>query len=421
MTCPKLPYRVQRQHWLGLLAFLLILSGCTSAPSGKASSTATPKATLRPFVDTWNNIHLFQTFDYGISDPTAVASRYNFIWGANVENVAAWHRGNPHIFVTYYMPFQIDWGIFPNPNTRHNLAYWKKVHPDWILYQCDHTTPAYDTEETPLNFADPAVVSWEIETYAKPASQAGYDGIAVDNLTLGNSHHACGVYKQGKWVQLYTGQLDDPVWRTSVIAWLAQMQQALHRLPHPLALIPNTAFDVVSPINPQIQQLVKHVDGLLDEGGFTNFGSNYYLTGDDWVQRIQLMVSMQKQHKPYFLIDLFPSVGHKQIQWALASYLMGKDREASLFISTPDGYGSGMFYAEYNAQVGTPLGPMYHDAQYVYFRRYSHGLSIVNPSATVTYKIKLDASRSYRDLYGNAVSQIVTLPPQSGLVLLSTS
>jgi len=420
MAFPNLSYKVQLQHWLKILAFLLILSSCTSAPSGKASPTPTPKATPRPFIDTWNNIHLFQTFDYGISDPAAVARHYDFVWGANLENVKAWHLGNPHIFVTYYIPFQIDWGTFPDPNTRHGLAYWKKVHPDWILYQCDRTTPAYDKEETPLNFADPAFASWEIETYAKPASQAGYDGIAVDNLTLGNRYHACGVYIHGKWVKLYTGQYDDPVWRANIIGWLARMQQALHNLPHPLALIPNTDFNVLSPSDPQFQQLVNHVDGILDEGGFTNYGSNYYLTGGDWTQRIQIMINTQKQHKPYFVISLFPAVSHEQIQWALASYLMGKDHTASLFVSTPDGYGSDVLYAEYNAQIGTPLGPMYH-VQHVYFRSYSHGLSIANPSATTTYRVKLDTSHSYRDLYGNAVNQIVTLPPHSGLVLLYSS
>ncbi len=416
--------------WSIGFAFLLILSSCTLAPPEKDNDiphiTPTPGVSsgvsLRPFVDTWNNIHPFLTFDYQISDPATIAKYYDFVWGASINHVAAFRSGNPNIFVTYYIPFHIDWGTFSDQHATHDLTYWKKVHPDWILYQCDRTTPAYHDATVPLDFANPAVVSWEVETYAKPASQAGYDGIAVDNLVLGNRYHACGVFVNGKWVRLYTGQLNDPQWRANIVLWLARMQQALHSLQHPLALIPNIAIDVLSPADPQMQQLVNHIDGLVDEGGFTSYGRGAYLTGNNWWQRVQFMGSLQKQHKPYFLIDLFPSVGPAEIQWALASYLMGKGHTGGLFISTPRGYGIDVRYSEYNAQIGTPLGAMY-QSQGVYFRNFSDGLSIVNPSATSSYTVTLNLvlGHFYTDLYGNTVGQTVTLAPHSGLVLLSTS
>jgi len=71
-----------------------------------------------PFIDTWNNIHLFQSFDYKISDPTAVANCDDFVWGAELDHVAAIRRGNPNM---------------------------------------------------PLDFANPALLSWQIQTYAQPA------------------------------------------------------------------------------------------------------------------------------------------------------------------------------------------------------------------------------------------------------------
>jgi hypothetical protein len=428
-------YSRQLPCWSIGFALLLILSSCTLAPTKKDNDpphiTPTPVTptpgissgvSLRPFVDTWNNIHPFLTFDYQISDPATIAKYYDFVWGARIKHVAAFRSGNPNIFITYYIPFHIDWGTFTDAHAAHDVTYWKKVHPDWILYQCDRATPAYHDAIVPLDFANPAVVSWEVKTYAKPASRAGYDGIAVDNLVLGNRYHACGVFVKGKWVRLYTGQINDPQWRTNVITWLARMQKALHSLQHPLALIPNIAFDVLSPADPQMQQLVDHIDGLVDEGGFTSYGRGAYLTGYNWWQRVQFMVNLQKQHKPYFLIDLFPSVGPAEIQWALASYLMGKGHTVGLFISTPKGYGSDVRYSEYNAQIGTPLGAMY-QSQGVHFRNFSHGLSIVNSSATTTHVVTLNPGPgySYTDLYGNTASQTVTLIPNSGLVLLRTS
>src|SRR5216683_911074 len=360
--------------WLAGLLLLLIFSSCTPLNS---SPGMTPGNTPRidPLVDTWNNIHLFLSFDYKISNPAAVASHYDFVWGASVGGVAAFRSGNPNIFISYYMPFHRDNGTFSNSGAYHDLAYWKTVHSDWVLYKCDRVTPAYEfgNPNMPLDFANPAVLSWQIQTYAQPASESGYDGIAADNVDLQNQFGACGVYINGQWVQRYTGQLDDPRWRTDVINWLTQMQQALHHLRQPLALIPNFSIDGLSPSDPLTQQVISHIDGLEDEEGFTRYGDGY---------------------------------------------LTGKEHSAALFTSTIQGYGADLRYDEYNIQIGSPKGPMY-QTQNVYMRDYSHGLSIVNPSATDSYMVTLNADGHYRDVSGDLVGQTITMPPHSGMVLLT--
>jgi Hypothetical glycosyl hydrolase family 15 len=410
----RLPY------WLAGLVLLLIFSSCTPFYS-RSGTTSDDTPRIRPFIDTWNNIHLFQSFDYKISDPAAISNHYDFVWGAEVDHVAAFRAGNPNIFISYYIPFNRDHGTFSNNGAYHDLAYWKAVHPDWVLYKCDRVTPAYEFGDPtmPLDFANPALLSWQIQTYAQPASESGYDGIAADNLDLQNQFGACGVYKNGQWLQRYTGQPDEPQWRTDVINWLTRMQQALHHLRHPLALISNFSLDDLSSSDPLIQQVVSHIDGMVDEEGFTRYGDGY-LTDINWLQRIQFIESMQKQHKPYYIINQFPAVSYAEIQWALASYLMGKEHAAALFISTIQGYGADLRYDEYNIQIGSPKGPMY-QMQNVYMRDYSHGLSIVNPSATDNYTITLNADSHYRDVSGNAVGQTITMPPHSGMVLLTSS
>jgi hypothetical protein len=416
-------------YWLAGLAFLLLLSGCDLPSTGinpvehSVSPTATYSSTgarIRRFIDTWNNIHLFLSFDYRIPDPAAIARRYDFAWGAKVDHVAALRSGNPNIFLTYYMPFHRDKGTFSDEKAYHDLAYWRAVHPDWVLYKCDRVTPAYEFGDpnVPLDFANPALVAWQIRTYAKPASKSGYDGIAADNVNLQNQFGACGVYRNGQWVQRYSGQINDPQWRADVITWLTRMQQAVYSLRHPLALIPNFSIDDLSPSNPLMQQVVSHIDGIEDEEGFTRYGDGY-LTGSAWLQRIQLIESVQKQHKPYYIVNQFPSVGHAEIQWALASYLMGKEHSAALFISTIQGYGADLRYDGYNMQIGSPKGPMY-QTQNVYMRDYSDGLSIVNPSATDSYTVTLNADSHYSDISGNPVGQTFTMPPHSGMVLLTS-
>lgn len=424
-------------YWVAGLALILVLSSCSSLVGSKPTPTPTPIVlTLvplptpggayadltgtRPFIDTFNNIHLFENFDYNIPDPASVAKYYDFVWGAAVDHVQAIRAGNPKIFIGYYIPFHRDSGTFTKPRAIHDLNYWQAIHPDWVLYKCDRVTPAFEFGDPnmPLDFSNPALVSWQVQTYALPVSQNGYDGIATDNLSLQNYYGACGIYVKGKWKQLYSGQPDDPQWRENVLVWTARMQQALHSLAHPLALIPNFSLGSIPPSDPIVRQIVNHVDGVLDEDGFTD-DARGDLTDKKWVQLVQLMESVQQAHKPFYVVNQFQSsaVSNDEIQWALASYLMGKEHSAAIFISTYQAYGGDTRYYEYTAKIGSPTGAMY-QSQNVYWRNYSGGVSIVNPSATKSYTVTLNAAHSYANLYGYSVGQQVTLPPHTGLMLL---
>ncbi|GAC1354232.1 MAG: hypothetical protein NVS4B11_38420 [Ktedonobacteraceae bacterium] len=429
---------------LTALPLFLLLNSCTSFGAQNNQQTdAVPTATpisitvpscrsacnapgLREIVDTWDNIHLFQSFDYNIRNPTPISRYYDFVWGVTPNKVAAFRAGNPNVFISYYLPFHRDGGTFMNADLgqQHDVRYWKSFHADWVLYKCDRTTPAleYGDPNIPLDFTNPDVVRWQVQTYAQPASTSGYDAIAADNLNLENLFGACGFYKNGQWVQRYTGETNDQQWRNDILTWVTAMQTALHALPHPLALIPNFSPGPISLNDPVVGNIVTHVDGILDEGGFTNYGDGY-LTGTRWLQTIQFIRSVQiQQHKPYYISNEFKSdaLDHNEVQWALASYLMCKEHSSSLFITNivnnKQNYGADRRYSEYGAQIGNPKSEMYL-AQNVYWRDYSNGLVVVNPSDTDTYTVKTSAA-TYRDLYGNHVSQTFSIPPHSGMVLI---
>ena len=426
------------------LSLFFLLSGCIpfESQSGQkidASATETPIGVtvpscepncntpgLRGIADTWNNIHLFQSFDYNIQNPTPIARYYNFVWGASPSKVTAFRAGNPSMFISYYIPFHRDNGTFADADLgrQHDLNYWQSLHPDWILYKCDRTTPAieYDNPNIPFDFTNPAFVQWQVQTYAQPASTNGYDAIAADNLNMENLFGACGFYKNGQWVQRYTGKTLDPQWQSDILNWVTAMQTALHALPHPLALIPNFSAGPIPLSNTIISKVVEHVDGILDEGGFTDYGSGY-LTGDKWLHEIQFIRGVQtQQQKPYYISNEFKSdtLDHSEIQWALASYLMSKEHSSSLFITNisnnQQNYGADRRYIEYNAPIGKPASEMYF-SQNVYWRDYSNGLVVVNSSDTTTYTVKTSAS-TYVDLYGNHVNQTFSIPPHSGMVLI---
>src|SRR5258708_6598952 len=122
------PARVGRYLFPMLLLFLII-SGCAplavqNPPHESASTSYNPtnsvpdgpscqaglcmRPHLSPLVDTWNNIHLFQSFSYNINDPAAIARSVDFVWGAEPSKVSAFRQANPQISLSYYMPLHRD-------------------------------------------------------------------------------------------------------------------------------------------------------------------------------------------------------------------------------------------------------------------------------------------------------------------------
>ncbi len=415
-------FHVRRKRFLlaGLATLLcMLLFPAVSSASVSSAKTSHITSPAFSYVDTWNNIHPFLMFDGHIPDPAAVAPRYDFVSSAKWYNIDRYHAANPNKFLTYYIPFHRDNGTYTDSTALHSLSQWKAMHPDWILYKCDRVTPAYEfgDPEIPFDFSNPAVVNYQIQTYALPASQNGFGGITADNLNLENLFGACGTYQNGKWVSRYNGKHDDPRWQADVVSWVTAMQQALHNLSHPMSFILNLGYGPsLTPTSSLIQQILNHSDGILDEAGFTHYGT-YYLTDQYWTQAIQLSNIEQSQGKPFYIVNNFNVVNRANIQWALASYLMAKGHYCGVFISTTQNYGIDAWLNEYNAQIGAPTGAMF-ASQHVYWRSYTHGLSIVNPSARYTYKITLSSAVSYVDLYGKKVGSTITLLPHSGLVLL---
>src|SRR5690349_13232187 len=81
-----------------ILLLCIALEGCSQAAQNTATSTKktnqpvslTPVQCnqsschgIRPYIDTWNNIHLEQIFSYNINNAADIAKYYDFVWGAD--------------------------------------------------------------------------------------------------------------------------------------------------------------------------------------------------------------------------------------------------------------------------------------------------------------------------------------------------
>lgn len=381
------------------------------------ASDAAARPSIVSFPDTYDGIHAFLTFDGSVTDIATAAQHDDYVWGAAESHIAA-YRASSHrqIVLSRYIPFTRD------PNSSNTLGYWQSAHPDWVLYQCDQTTPAYEFGDTnvSLDITNPAVVDWQVQTFGVPAAAAGYDAIAADNFTLSNSFAACGVFEKGKWKALYTSKTD-PKYTSDVLAWAKSFGAKLHALtPKAIGLIPNFGLGSASPTDPNVLALVSDVDAILDEGGFTRYGSGYP-TEARWTALHDFIEYVQAQGKAYYGINEFtvtPPVSNDAAQWAIASYLMSKEHASGIFISGNQQYGTDLYRPEYGVAIGTPCGAM-QNTHGVYTRSYKHGLAIVNPTTTaVTFTLP---AGTWQDSFGKSVGASVPMAVDSGLVLLDTA
>src|SRR5215469_2167938 len=140
----------------------------TSALEESLATTA-PTAPLR----------LLQVFDFEMtsSQVSTVAKQISFLWGggsgAHGPTAAEWQTANPSLVdIIYFYQGTDDPGL-----SGHNLTWFQKYHPTWIVYDCDTNnrptkTVAYQSgigAAVPLDISNPAVISYQIHVAANAA------------------------------------------------------------------------------------------------------------------------------------------------------------------------------------------------------------------------------------------------------------
>lgn len=384
-----------------IFAVLALAAGCQPPPPG-----------VTTFESTVEGIHPFLVFDYGMSPEQvrASAARYGFTWGTTRRPDA--EAGNPAVVTSFYVPFHYD------PDRTRELAWWRANHPDWVLYRCDRTTPATypHTPNIPLDLTNPEARAWFLDNYFRPASEAAYDAIAVDGVVLAQGPPdaaACGVFHDGRWVPRFDPTVPgDPAWATAVLDWLRWAREAAHALPRPLAIVANTSIHARDYF---FNQLVESLDAILDEGGWNGDGQGGFLVDEAWRAQVELMEALDARGVPYFSISQEARPGDDLVEWALASYLMGKGGAAWIWIGPQQGYGVERWHRQFEAPIGHACG-RYRMEGGVAVRDYSGGIVLVNPSAGTSASFQLDGA--LRGLDGATVAGALVLPPHSGRVLL---
>ena len=394
---------------LGLVAPVLAQNG--------GPPTDRPRQT-KHLPDTRDNIHLEMPFNYKVGDPNDETGAVDMVWGSSYATEPA------GVYNTAYIPYAVD-------DFTYSVQWYQQNHPDWLAYKCDGMTLAFQfghTARAPLDFANPEVRDFQWSNWVDAPLAQGYSGIAVDNMTLTNGWRRCGHYDASKsWVQQYTGAPDDPAFRDDVLAWEAATYQHLHQYSSTATMQINVSYYGGVPLQENELKLMTTADLVVDERGFTNWGGQqrHVTTPAEWNAIVAALQYVQSKGLCYMTNGEEPGPSDQITQeerlWVIANYLLVKDDCTYMYISgfrfngQEQDYGRLIIFPEYFIKIGHATANM-RKTQGVWWRRYSKGLTIVNPYNHIAI-VNLPPGE-YVDVNGMRVGKSVLLRPQTGLVLL---
>lgn len=429
----------------------------TTLPDVAPIEAAPQAASVSLTTATAGTVGLFQVFDeFGsnvISTTAAAADgpRYGAVWGARIGLPAPWRTNNTGLAATYYMPQETDANTVAWGDIGHSLAWWKANHPDWILYACTAagtptTTPAYISQlpnNVPLDIHNPAVVAYQVKLAANYAISKAYTGLAFDevlffNITggaVGSGYYGCGIYQNGTFVRRYSGR-SDPAWTTDTVNWVKAARSILKTdsviAPYGLKLIVNHPAGNVANVNEQA--VLQNVDADLNETGFSDYGAYQQSTKSGLVRvTANWMMYAQSHGVAPLIIDKFDqsaAITKTQLEYSIATYLMGSQGTARLFVGNANGYGAEQYHSEYATNFGTACGAYYGGASYdssnsqIYYRRFGNAIVVVNAGslpARASEIAHLPTGHTYKDLEGRAVTNPLTVASNDAYVLMTTN
>jgi hypothetical protein len=405
-------------RWPRLIGWLVVLA--CSAIAAPTAAAAAPATNAKGLPDTWDGVHLAQTFNY-LTNPATELGHIDLVWSSSVATQP------PGVANLFPLAFERSPDFGANA---HPLSWFQANHPDWVEYQCDQNTPAYEfgAPGIPLDIANPAVRDYQWNTLVLPALQQGYAGVAFDNLHLRNAFLRCGhkLSNGTGWVPQYAGTQTNPPYANDVRQWTADMAQRIHSYSAHAIIGINYSFDGNQSLDANLS-LTSLVDLVFDEGGFTNFGvaGDNYPSTVEWNNIRSLVAASQAKGVCYVENGEEPepsgSIPPDQRAWVVANYLLTKDRCTYTYISgrTPSQeYGRLLLYPEYKAKIGHPVADMRVDGN-VASRLYSCGFVAVNP--TTGGETAHLPPGSYSDTQGRTLSDSARLGPDTGSILVRHS
>ena len=113
--------------------------------------TATAQNRANLFPRTTDNIHLEMVFNFDQQDLNQETGAVDLVWGSSYSTEPA------GMYNSVYIPYAED-------NYGYSISWYQQNHPDWLEYQCDKKTLAFEFGSTtiaPLDFANSDVLQFQ--------------------------------------------------------------------------------------------------------------------------------------------------------------------------------------------------------------------------------------------------------------------
>ncbi len=442
-----------------------------ATPSPKPTPTATPSPVPNQMyypadpqsvlTSTYGKVGNAQIFDYYPSDGTNIptaqaqtdASRYNFVWGSfntssDPSRTYAWRQGNSSMLVGRYYIIEEDNQLISG----NNLQWFQQKHPDWILFACNSSgrmtndyayTLGDGFPDVPLNFENPAVQQYQVSSLITYAKSNGYTTIALDqvifkdfmiggNPNLGqsanSSEYACGTRNSNGSANIIYSNVQsdrDAKFTQDVLSWVSYASSQAHQN----GLTVATNHTGASPTNANEQALMSVSDIMLDEAGFSNYGTGVPFAGPGlYNQTYNYMEAAQANHIAMVDIDRFdgdgPAVAPSHVEYALATYDLANEGNLDLFvigkIGAGYGYGAEAYYQQYQAQLGRPCTKARAYSSSVFYRRFEHGLVVANAGSSSAQSFALPSNHAYTDVNNRSLSNPLSINPTDAYVFTTS-
>ena len=218
--------------------------------------------------------------------------------------------------------------------------------------------------------------------------------------------------------------MDDPAYQRDELAWEAATYKHVHHYSKTATMQVNVSYEFGYSREVNLQ-LMTTTDLLFDERGFTNYGSPPNVPPPvQWEQIMGVLQFVQSKGVCYMTngeeSSLSADIPQSARLWVIANYLLVNNCTYMYMTGFPAA--EGRITARWSSFPNTrfPSAIRLHammNTQGVWGRRYSGGLTLVNPYyATAT--VSLPAG-SYVDVNGNSVGPTLTMAGQTGEVLLN--
>lgn len=379
------------------------------AASGRVDAPADASMVLRQLAaQPQDSVSFAQITPKRPLDLSRSGGRLGFVWGG---------PGGRSIVGSYYYPQDRDF------DRSHDAEWYKQNAPSWMVYKCDRTSPAplftYNWGYfVPIDTTNPAVRQYIFNTYMLPQLRSGVRVIALDNVSLRNGGGRCGVFRNGQWVQLFSGEGRDPAYTAAELDWIGWLARQIHANGGLLAL--NARIDPKDVDNSR--KLISLGDIWLNEAAFTH-DCQWRASGDDWQTKMKLS-QWAAARMPWVSLDKTCAsperMSEDEAQWVVGNFLLARGPQSYLgAFHDGDPPRITLRYPRWlNPPVGSPMGTAFAVPGGGMARRFTRGIVVVNPSATAALEYTLPTG-SWSNLDGAPLAGSVQIAPTSAAVILA--